>query len=205
MNSGGKTTSFDLLMQNRAPTGGTIEWDGVDICDCGRKSFRSHVGVMFQRPMIIQGSVRENISFGIESSLDDVKRAAEMADISSVIEALPNGYETILGDDGSVSLSGGQLQRVCLARVLHRKCSVLLLDEATSALDTMSEAAIIRTILRLRDTEGITIVSITHHTDTATDADEILVIDEGVIVERGTYKDLVNEGGIFFQATEAGI
>ena len=124
----GKSTLLELLMQNREPSEGTIEWDGTDISDCTRASFRRHVGVMFQKTMIIKGSVYENIAFGLETNLEDVKKAAEMAEIASAIEALPNGYETVIGG-GAIDLSGGQLQRICLARVIHRKCSVLLLDE----------------------------------------------------------------------------
>ncbi len=124
----GKSTLLELLMQNRMPSEGAIEWDGTDICDCTRTSFRNNVGVMFQKTMIINGSVYENIAFGMDTNLEKVTKAAQMAEISSVIESLPQGYNTMIGG-GSIDLSGGQLQRICLARVLHRECSVLLLDE----------------------------------------------------------------------------
>ena len=92
----GKSTLLEILMQNRVASGGKIEWDGTDISDCTRASFRGYVGVMFQKTMIIRGSVYENIAFGMETSLADVKKAAQMAEIASVIEALPNGLKPLL-------------------------------------------------------------------------------------------------------------
>jgi ABC-type multidrug transport system fused ATPase/permease subunit len=115
-------------MQNRTPTKGQIKWDGNSIFDATKSSFRANVGVMFQQTMILQGSIYQNITFGMDSTLREVKEAATAAEIADVIDELPNGYDTVLGG-GSVNLSGGQLQRICLARVLLRKCSLLLLDE----------------------------------------------------------------------------
>ena len=201
----GKSTLLDILMQNRKPQAGRITWDGKDIYHSTKKSFRSNVGVMFQRTMVLQASIYDNITFGMDdATLEDVKRAAESAQIADVINATKDGYETVLGS-GTVDLSGGQLQRICLARLLLRKCSVILLDEATSALDPVSEAAIIETILQLRDTEGLTIVSVTHHPVTTVNADEIVVLDGGTVAQQGTYKELANdEQGSFFRMVHAG-
>ncbi|KAL7547213.1 hypothetical protein ACHAWF_010531 [Thalassiosira exigua] len=185
----GKSTLLELMMMNRLPQSGTIEWDGLNIFKSSLTSFRNKVGVMFQKTMIIQGTIRDNISFGLDPKDADIERAASMAEIADAINTLPNGYDTVLGD-GKVGLSGGQLQRICLARVLYRKPSVLLLDEATSALDPISEAAIIQTIIRLRDTEGLTIVSVTHHPVTTQEADKIIVLHKGKVAEEGTYEEL---------------
>jgi ABC-type multidrug transport system fused ATPase/permease subunit len=127
-----------------------------------------------------------------------MERAAELAEIAHDIPALPDGFDTVLGGGPDV-LNGGQLQRICLARTLYRRPSLSLLDEVTSALDVASEAAIMRTFLRLRNEENMTIVSITHRLSTTQEADEIIVLKAGgVVAERGTYPDLARmQGGIF--------
>ena len=192
-------------MQEYSPSSGSIEWDGVSIGDCTLTSYRNQVGVMFQQALILHGSVRENITFGTDANMDEVGRAANLAGISQAIDALPSGYETIIGSGSSNGLSGGEIQRVCLARLLCRRCSVLLLDEATSGLDPITEAAIIDTMLCLRDTEGMTIISVTHHPATTTQADEIVVLDKGMVTERGTYNNLIqNDSGRFYKMVNGG-
>ncbi|KAL7555251.1 hypothetical protein ACHAWF_018909 [Thalassiosira exigua] len=197
-----------MLMRFRLPLSGSVEWDGGDIKQASIESFKRQVGIVFQKTMIFQGTVRDNITFGANDGKggpmgdDDsaVEKAAEMAEVADVIRLLPNRYDTIIGSglSGTINLSGGQLQRICLARALYRKPSVLLLDECTSALDPQSEAAIIETLVRLRDTEGLTIVSVTHHPSTAVEADQIVVLAEGTVAETGTYSDLVaRPDGIF--------
>ena len=199
----GKSTLLDVLMQYKSPRLGQVEWDGLNIDLGTRESFRKEVAVMFQRTMILQGTVRENITFGLPNDPDKVEEAAEMAEIATVIRGLPDGYETHLVA-GTSTMSGGQLQRICLARALYRNPSVLLLDECTSALDPISEAAIINTFIRLRETDGLTIVSVSHHPSTAIDADLIVVLDKGIIAEEGKYDELVGiDGGIFRSMVEA--
>jgi ABC-type protease/lipase transport system fused ATPase/permease subunit len=211
----GKSTLLQLLMRFRQPRAGSIEWDGVDINTCSFEGFRKHVGNMFQTTMILQGTIRENITFGAEVIAGAVETAAKMAEIADFINSPPAGFDTYIGGGAaaaseteerglSTELSGEQMQRICLAGALYRNPSVLLLDEATSALDTVSEAAIIQTILKLRDT-GITVISVSHHPSTAVEADEIFVLDQGVIAERGSYSELsIIEGGIFQHLVQAG-
>uniref|UniRef100_A0A7S2PV72 ATP-dependent transporter ycf16 n=1 Tax=Skeletonema marinoi TaxID=267567 RepID=A0A7S2PV72_9STRA len=201
----GKSTVLSLLMRFREPYEGTVEWDGKDIYGASLHSFRENVAVMFQRTMIYQGTIRDNILFGQPDVPGAVEKAARDAEIAEVIERLPDKYETVIGGDALAGMSGGQLQRVCMARALYKKPSVLLLDEATSALDAETEHSIIETLVRLRDNEGLTLVSVSHHPSTAVKADKIVVLERGVIAEEGTYDELVSrQGGIFKRIVEAG-
>jgi len=202
----GKSTVLNLLMRFYKPTEGTIEWNGNNIYKTTLASFRKQVGVMFQRTMIYQASIRDNISFGLEEKVPgEVEKAAQDAEIADVINRLPDGYDTVIGGDALVGLSGGQLQRICMARALYRKPSVLLLDEATSALDKETSRSIIGTLVNIRDKEGLTLVSVSHQTDTAMEANKIIVLAEGVVAEEGTYDELVSrDGGIFRRIVNAG-
>jgi len=177
----------------------------VNLVDTSLASFRDNVSVMFQKTMIYQASIRENIMFGMPFTPGGVERAAQSAEIDDAIKQLPFGYETVIGGDAIAGMSGGQLQRICLARALYRNPSVLLLDEATSALDAKTENEIIETLVKLRDEENLTMVSVSHHPSTAVKADSIVVLDQGVVAEEGSYKELVSqEGGIFKGLVEAG-
>jgi ABC-type bacteriocin/lantibiotic exporter with double-glycine peptidase domain len=128
----GKSTVLNLLMRFRKPSEGSIEWDGTDIYGSSLDSFRENVGVMFQKTMIYQGTIRDNILFGQPEVPGAVEKVAQAAEIADVIERLPDKYDTVIGGDALAGLSGGQLQRVCMARALYRQPSVLLLDEGES-------------------------------------------------------------------------
>lgn len=201
----GKTTVLNLLMRFRKPYEGSIKWDGTNVFDTSLQSFREQVSVMFQETMIYQTTIRENITFGQPEVPGAVEKAARDAEIADVIERLPDKYETMIGGDSLAGLSGGQQQRICMARALYKKPSVLLLDEATSALDAETEASIIETLVNLRDNEGLTLVSVTHHPSTAIKADKIIVMRAGgTVAEEGVYDELVSrEGGIFKRMVEA--
>jgi subfamily B ATP-binding cassette protein MsbA len=125
----GKSTVLSLLMRFQKPSEGTVEWDGTDIYGASLDSFRENVSVMFQRTMIYQGTIRDNILFGQPEVPGAVEKAAQAAEIAQVIERLPDKYDTVIGGDALAGMSGGQLQRVCMARALYKNPSVLLLDE----------------------------------------------------------------------------
>lgn len=135
--------------------------------------------------------MRENIAFGTGASPEQVVAAARRAEVDAVISHLPSGYETSIGSNAKEKLSGGQLQRICLARALCREPKILLLDEATSALDPSTATGVIQTLERLRTEHGYTIISVSHNPSTALNADQILLLDKGVLAEMGTYSELM--------------
>ncbi|WAS95765.1 peptidase domain-containing ABC transporter [Nannocystis punicea] len=189
----GKSTLAKLLVGLYSPQGGRVLYDGLDIASLDLRSVREQLGVVTQRGDLFGVSVRENIALGRpEISLDEVIDAAKRAAIHDEIAALPMGYDTILADRGA-SLSGGQRQRLVLARALVGKPAMLLLDEATSNLDTVTEAAIQRSLASLRCTR----VVIAHRLSTVVDADLILVMDGGRIVESGTHRHLLSHGDVY--------
>ena len=210
LSGGGKSTLLSLLTGTRACTSGRILMDGVDISTVPLQCLRDSLAVVFQETFVLDGTIFDNISFGCTDSADDLDQgreivvlAAQEAGIREFIESLPEKYDTVIGKEGKISLSGGQLQQICgVARALARKPKLLILDEATNSLDKLSELLIIKTIERLRDS-GLTIVSFTHHPATATHADNIIVLDDGVIAQRGTYNDLCDQEGLFSSLIQA--
>ena len=170
------------------------------------------MGVVFQKTMLINGTVRENITYGLTNITEmEIQTAAKKAEVHEVITTLlPDGYDTIIGKgEGAVGLSGGQAQRICLARALARKPKLLLLDEATSALDPKTEASIVRTLEKLsvqadNNEEKCTIISVSHHPATARNASHILVLDKGRLVEVGTWNELMKlQNGNFKKLVDA--
>jgi subfamily B ATP-binding cassette protein MsbA len=191
----GKSTLCQLLLRFWDVDGGAIRIDGHDLRDIKQAWFRQNVAVVLQDPVIFSTTVRDNIDFAIDGATrEQVERAARAAQAHEFISALPQGYETRLGERG-VSLSGGQRQRIAIARALMRDPKLLILDEATSALDTVTEREIQAVIDRLHGTR--TVVVIAHRLSTIRNVDEILVLDRGRLVEHGSYDELAARGGVF--------
>jgi len=190
---GGKSTLVDLLPRFYEVTGGEITIDGTDIRDISTTSLRSLMGIVTQEIILFNDTVANNIAYGQEdASLGRIKQAARAAFADEFIEALPDGYETIIGDRG-VKLSGGQRQRLSIARALFKDPPILIFDEATSSLDTESEQLIQKAIDNLLS--GRTVIVVAHRLSTIRNANQILVIDKGRIVEEGTHSDLISGDG----------
>ena len=191
----GKTTLADLLPRFHDPTGGRILMDGVPLTRLTRRSLRSLMGVVSQDTVLLNASVLANIAYGSPGATREaVEAAAEAANAGAFIRQLPAGYETLLGERGT-RLSGGQRQRIAIARALLRDPPILILDEATSALDTESERLVQQAIERLMRER--TVLVIAHRLATVRDADEIVVLEAGRIVQRGTHEELHARGGLY--------
>ena len=186
----GKSTLAALITRFYDPDSGTISIDGKDIKDFTLESLRGSIGLVSQNVMLFNDTVAANIAYadGGKHSREEIEAAAKAANADSFIRKLPNGYDTVLGENGS-ALSGGQRQRIAIARALLRKTPILILDEATSALDSESEEAI-QEALRSLD-RSITKIVIAHRLSTVEDADCIAVMDEGRIIESGTHRELM--------------
>lgn len=191
----GKTTILQLLMRFYDPQMGAVRMDGVDLRQMTRGDFRRAIALVPQDPVIFAASARENIRFGRPEATDaEVEAAAKAAAAHDFLMALPQGYDTWLGERG-VMLSGGQKQRIAIARAILRDARVLLLDEATSALDAESERAVQAAVEIL--SEGRTVLVVAHRLATVKRADRIVVFDKGQIVAEGTHEALVAEGGLY--------
>ncbi len=191
----GKTTILQLLMRFYDPQSGVIRLDGIDLRDMARADFRRSIAMVPQDPVIFAASARENIRFGRPEATDaEIEAAAKAASAHGFLAALPDGYETWLGERG-VMLSGGQKQRVAIARAVLRNAAVLLLDEATSALDAESERDVQAAVEAL--SKGRTTLVVAHRLATVKRADRIFVFDQGRIVATGTHDALVAEGGLY--------
>lgn len=195
----GKSTLLACLMQFQEADGGCIRLDGHDIFNFSKKSFMDQMAVVFQDGGILNGTIYDNLRYGnVNATNADCEEAARLAECH-FIKDLKDGFETIVGQHATCNLSGGQAQRLCLARALCRKPSLLLLDEATSALDPETEASIIATLERLSGKMDMTIISVTHRLSTCLNADIILVLNAGRVAEAGRYDELVQKGGLFYE------
>ncbi len=192
---GGKTTFCSLIPRFYEVTSGAILIDGVDIRDITTASLREHIGVVAQDVYLFSGTIRENIAYGKSGATDEeIERAAHLAGAYEFIKALPDGYDTYVGERG-VKLSGGQKQRISIARVFLKNPPILILDEATSALDNESEKLVQESLEKLA--KGRTTFTIAHRLTTIRNADRILVLTEQGIEESGTHGELVAKGGIY--------
>jgi ATP-binding cassette subfamily B protein len=192
----GKTSLVNLLPRFYEYTGGSLELDGVDLKEYPRSTLRSQIGIVEQEPFLFSCTVRENITYGVGRAVSDeeVVAAAKAAAIHDVIESFPKRYDTLVGEKG-VTLSGGQKQRVAIARTLLKDPRILILDDATSSVDTETEGEIRGALERLM--RGRTTFIIAHRIQSVMDADLILVLDRGRIVQRGTHDELVSHEGIY--------
>jgi ATP-binding cassette subfamily B protein len=196
----GKTTIFNLLLRFFDPDCGEVRVDGVRASDADLEALRARMALVPQDVALFADTIAENIRYGVpDATIEEIERAATAAQADGFIRALPEGYETKLGERG-ISLSGGQRQRIALARALLKDAPILLLDEATSALDAESEALVQRALERVM--KGRTTLVIAHRLATVQKADRILVMDRGRIVEEGTHAELVAKGGLYGRLAE---
>ena len=194
----GKTSLVNLLPRFYDYTSGSITLDGVELRDISRGYLRTHMGIVEQEPFLFSRSIRENITYGVAREVSDaeVEAAARAADVHEVILSFPEEYRTVVGERG-VTLSGGQKQRVAIARTLLKNPPILILDDSTSSVDTETEANIRDALNRLMDNRTTFIIA--HRIQSVMNADLILVLDKGRIVQRGTHETLVNQPGTYQQ------
>jgi ATP-binding cassette, subfamily B, bacterial len=189
----GKSTLASLLVRFYDPTSGAIRLDGVDLRDIRLEALRRQIAIVLQEPVLFAASIRENIAYGnTEASFDEIIEAAKAAGAHDFVRALPEGYETAVGERGAF-LSGGQRQRISIARAFLKDAPVLILDEPTSALDAATEADLLAALKRLM--QGRTTITIAHRLSTIRHADCIIVLEDGRLVESGSHEELLARGG----------
>ncbi|MFA7472215.1 MAG: ABC transporter ATP-binding protein [Spirosomataceae bacterium] len=193
---GGKSTIADLIPRFYDPTEGQITIDGLDLRDLSVASLRQLMGIVTQESILFNDTIFNNIAFGTQATEKEVRQAAEIANAHLFISQQPQGYQTVIGERGT-KLSGGQRQRISIARAILKNPPLLILDEATSALDTESEKLVQDALTRLMANR--TVLVIAHRLSTIQHADEILVIDRGRIIERGTHAELLENPDGFYR------
>ncbi|MCX7016300.1 MAG: ABC transporter ATP-binding protein [Candidatus Sumerlaeota bacterium] len=191
----GKTTTINLLTRFYDPRSGAILVDGHDLRDLNLKAYRQHLGIVLQDPFLFSGTIEDNIRYGRpEATAEEVIEAAEQANAMEFITELPEGMDTLVGERGGL-LSGGQRQRISIARALLKRPKILILDEATSSLDTESERLVQEAMDRLM--YGRTVFVIAHRLSTVQNADKIIVMQKGLVVQQGTHEELIETEGLY--------
>jgi ATP-binding cassette subfamily B protein len=199
----GKSTLFKLLHRYYQPQQGIITIDDHSIEALDLPTVRRQLALVSQEPVLFHRSLAENIAYSKpEASLEEIKRAAELAQIAERIESLPAGYETLVGERG-IKLSGGERQRVAIARAILADSRIILLDEATSSLDNETEKLIQKALAEL--TKGRSVLAIAHRITTIQDFDRIVMMDKGSIIEMGTHQELVELNGLYSRLLNAGL
>ncbi len=193
----GKTTLAKLIAGFYSPTDGRITIDGYDLDVVDKEYFRSHIGYVMQSNLLFSGTIADNIAAGEENpDRNRIIEVAQLADAHDFVRGMPLGYEQVVGERG-IGLSGGQMQRLCIARALYHDPKILIFDEATSALDTQSESNIMQNMTEIL--RGRTALVIAHRLSTIMNSDKIIVLYEGSVVEEGKHAELVDKQGMYFQ------
>lgn len=197
----GKSTVIHLLQRLYDPTSGSVKIDGVPVTEYNIQFLRGQFGIVGQEPVLFAGTIKDNIKFGNMNATDrEVEEAAKVANCYKFVMKFPKGFDTMIGERGA-QLSGGQKQRVAIARAIVKNPKILLLDEATSALDVASERVVQRALEKAG--EGRTTIVVSHRLSTIVDADAIVFMDKGVMVERGNHKTLMEKRGRYYELVHA--
>jgi ATP-binding cassette subfamily B protein len=196
----GKSTLVNLVPRLMDPTGGSVHLDGVDLRQLDPEELRRHIGFVPQETFLFSATLGENIAFGVENATEEqVRRAAEIAGLADDIATFPDGYRTMVGERG-ITLSGGQKQRTAIARAILRDPRILILDDALSSVDTLTEERILTHLAGVM--RGRTVILISHRVSTVRQADSIVVLERGRVVEQGTHAELVEAGGYYAELSQ---
>jgi ATP-binding cassette subfamily B protein len=196
----GKSTLVNLIPRLLDPTAGMVLVDGIDVRQVDPEELRRSIGFVPQETFLFSATIADNIAFGVENAtVDQIRRAAEMAGLAGDIESFPEGYKTMVGERG-ITLSGGQKQRTAIARAILRDPRILILDDALSSVDTLTEERILTQLAGVM--RGRTVILISHRVSTVRQADRIVVLERGQIVEQGSHSELVAAGGYYAELSQ---